>query len=392
MIRIKSNSVYESKENWKIALIIFLIFIVIGSILYTNYLAENLAKEERKKAELLASAFKKLISASNDVDISFIFEIIESNETIPLILTNNNNEIIKTRNIDTARINRDSTYLKTLIAEISEKNEPIKIQLSDNTYNYIYYKDSYLLTQLFYFPYIQFAIILLFMITAYFAFSSARRAEQNRVWVGMAKETAHQIGTPLNSLTGWIEYLRETMDKELTDKVIPEMEKDIERLITVTDRFSKIGSTPSLIETDLVPIIDKLLIYFKKRSSAQVIWQYNYNHTESYNAHVNVALFEWVLENLIKNSLDAIEGKGNIIVELHKDSGQIIIDVIDNGSGIPSGSFKKIFKPGYSSKKRGWGLGLSLSKRIIDEYHHGKIVVHESIPFVKTQIRITLSL
>ncbi len=391
-MRITSPNIYESKERWKIGLVAILILIVIGSILYTNYLAENLAKEEKKKVEMLASVFKKLNSADPDVDISFMFEVIKSNETVPLILTTQNNEIIAYRNIDSALVKKDSTYLKRLLAEMAEKNEPIKIELSADTHNYIYYKDSYLLTQLIYFPYIQFSIILLFLITAYFAFSSARRAEQNRVWVGMAKETAHQIGTPLNSLSGWIEYLRESLDPEFSEKIVPEMEKDIERLITVTDRFSKIGSTPSLTETELVTVIDKLLIYFKKRSSMQVSWQFNYNPTENYMANINVSLFEWVLENLIKNSLDAMEGKGNIIIELTKDTDRIIIDITDNGKGMPTRQFQKVFKPGFSTKKRGWGLGLSLSKRIIEEYHHGKIFVQESIPFVKTQFRIILFL
>lgn len=391
-MRITSPNIYESKERWKIGLVAILILIVIGSILYTNYLAENLAKEEKKKVEMLASVFKKLNSADPDVDISFMFEVIKSNETVPLILTTQNNEIIAYRNIDSALVKKDSTYLKRLLAEMAEKNEPIKIELSADTHNYIYYKDSYLLTQLIYFPYIQFSIILLFLITAYFAFSSARRAEQNRVWVGMAKETAHQIGTPLNSLSGCIEYLRESLDPEFSEKIVPEMEKDIERLITVTDRFSKIGSTPSLTETELVTVIDKLLIYFKKRSSMQVSWQFNYNPTENYMANINVSLFEWVLENLIKNSLDAMEGKGNIIIELTKDTDRIIIDITDNGKGMPTRQFQKVFKPGFSTKKRGWGLGLSLSKRIIEEYHHGKIFVQESIPFVKTQFRIILFL
>jgi signal transduction histidine kinase len=319
-----------------------------------------------------------------------MFEIIKSNETVPLILTTQNNEIIAYRNIDSSLVTRDSTYLQRLLAEMANKNEPIKIELSSDTHNYIYYKDSYLLTQLIYFPYIQFSIIILFMVIAYFAFSSARRAEQNRVWVGMAKETAHQIGTPLSSLTAWVDYLRENLDEDLSNKVIPEMEKDIERLVTVTERFSKIGSTPSLYETELVGVIEKLVAYFKKRSSAQVNWQFNFHTNEKYYAYINVSLFEWVLENLIKNSLDAMEGKGNIIIELNRDDNKIIIDIIDNGKGIPSGQFSKIFKPGFSSKKRGWGLGLSLSKRIIEEYHHGKIYVQESIPYVKTQFRIIL--
>ncbi len=392
MITLKTHNIYDSKERWKIALIAILIIIVIGSILYTNYLAENLAHEEKKKVELLASVFKKLNAADPDIDISFMFEIIKSNETVPLILTTQNNQIIAYRNIDSLLVERDSTYLRRLLAEMAGKNEPIKIELSSDSHNFIYYKDSYLLTQLIYFPYIQFAIILLFMIVAYFAFSSARRAEQNRVWVGMAKETAHQIGTPLSSLTGWVDYLRETLDEDLSRKVIPEMEKDIERLVTVTDRFSKIGSTPSLHQTELVGVIEKLLAYFKMRSSAQVNWQFNYHNSETYFANINESLFEWVLENLLKNSLDAMEGKGNIIIELNRDTDRIYIDITDNGKGIPSGHFNKIFKPGFSSKKRGWGLGLSLSKRIIEEYHHGKIFVQESIPFVKTQFRIILYL
>ena len=285
MFKQKSN--YNSKERWKVGLLILLAVIVITSILYTNYLAKKLSKQEKKKVELLASVYQKLNTASENLDIGFMFEIIQSNENIPLILTDKEGNIIANRNLDSTLAINDSNYVKRTLLEMKSEKDPIKIILSDDNYNLIYYKDSYLLTQLIYFPFIQFSIIGIFMIVAYFAFSSSRRAEQNRVWVGMAKETAHQLGTPLNSLTGWIEYLREHLKPEVADKVLPEMEKDVERLVTVTERFSKIGSTPTLKDDDLLAVVKKSMDYMVARSSEKMDWQFKYDNNVDYNKSIN---------------------------------------------------------------------------------------------------------
>jgi two-component system, sporulation sensor kinase E len=386
----KQKSIYNSKERWKVGLLILLAVIVITSILYTNYLAKKLSKQEKKKVELLASVYQKLNTASENLDIGFMFEIIQSNENIPLILTDKEGNIIANRNLDSTLAINDSNYVKRTLLEMKSEKDPIKIILSDDNYNLIYYKDSYLLTQLIYFPFIQFSIIGIFMIVAYFAFSSSRRAEQNRVWVGMAKETAHQLGTPLNSLTGWIEYLREHLKPEVADKVLPEMEKDVERLVTVTERFSKIGSTPTLKEDDLLAVVKKSMDYMVARSSEKMDWQFKYDNNVDYNKSINTSLFEWVIENLLKNSLDAMDGKGKISISLSRIEEVIFIEISDSGKGIASNKFKAIFKPGYSTKQRGWGLGLSLSKRIIEEYHHGKIYVKDSLIDKGTTFRIEI--
>lgn len=384
----KPSSIYESNERWKIGLIAVLILIVTASILYTNYLAERLKDEERKKVELLATVYEKISSGDENVDLGFMFEIIQSNETVPLVLTDHDGNIMAHRNVDSIAA-LDTSYLRKLVAEMKAEKTPIRIDLGNGQHNIIYYKDSYLLTQLIFFPYIQFSIILLFMMVGYFAFSSSRRAEQNRVWVGMAKETAHQLGTPLNSLTGWVEYLRDYLQPDVADRVLPEMEKDIDRLVTVTDRFSKIGSAPSLAQHDLLEIVNRSVNYLRTRASQKVHWEVRSN-PGSYNALVNPALFEWVLENLLKNALDAMTGAGNISANILSDETHVIIDVKDSGKGMPPNRFKKVFKPGFSTKQRGWGLGLSLSKRIVEEYHGGKIFVKESQPGKGTTFRILM--
>jgi signal transduction histidine kinase len=317
-----------------------------------------------------------------------MFEIIQSNETVPLVLADGAGNIMAHRNIDSVNA-LDTAYLNALVVEMREEKTPIRIDLGNGQHNLIYYQDSYLLTQLIYFPYIQFSIILLFMMVGYFAFSSSRRAEQNRVWVGMAKETAHQLGTPLNSLTGWVEYLRDHLQPQVADRVLPEMEKDIDRLVTVTDRFSKIGSTPSLARHSMLDIVKRSVDYLRTRASGKMKWDVKHGN-EEYMAMANPALFEWVLENLLKNALDAMTGAGSIAVTLSQDEQHVVIDVKDSGKGIPPNRFAKVFKPGFSTKQRGWGLGLSLSKRIVEEYHGGKIFVKESQPGKGTTFRILM--
>jgi len=387
----KPSSIYESNERWKIGLILVLVLIVSVSLYYTNYIASRLAEEEQKKVELLATVYQKLSSGAENVDLGFMFEIIQSNETVPLILTDREGHVMAFRNIDSVRATQDTAYVHAMLTEMREAKTPIKIDLGNNTYNLIYYRDSYLLTQLIYFPYIQFFIIGLFIMVGYFAFSSSRRAEQNRVWVGMAKETAHQLGTPLNSLTGWIEYLRDYLEPAVADRVLPEMDKDVERLVTVTDRFSKIGSTPSLSKNNLLDTVNKSVDYFKVRASQKVKWKVVHKSDDYFPAMVNPSLFEWVLENLLKNALDAMEGAGSITVTMNTEpEGGVVIDVKDTGKGMPQNRFAKVFKPGFSTKQRGWGLGLSLSKRIVEEYHGGKIFVKESQPNKGTTFRIVM--
>jgi signal transduction histidine kinase len=284
---------------------------------------------------------------------------------------------------------KDSAYLKRELAEMKESRPPIDIEYSKNAHSYIYYRDSILLTQLKYFPYIQFTIILLFLAIAYLTFSTSRRAEQNRVWVGMAKETAHQLGTPISALSGWVEHMKLIVTSPEAASTIPEVEKDIARLELIAHRFSKIGSTPELASTNLLQEIDRNIQYIRRRASGKVI--INIHSTDqNIEALISPPLFDWVLENLLKNALDAIGGNGTIDITLSKQGKQVFVDVKDSGKGIPSSKFKTVFRPGYSTKKRGWGLGLSLAKRIIEEYHRGKIFVKESQVGKGTTFRLTL--
>lgn len=368
-------NIYSKKLYWKLSLLLFAIIIGIGSLLYTNKLVSELSIEERKKIELWAEGMKHMASNDNpDQDLSFVFEVIRNNETVPVILADENQEIIYTRNIDSLKI-IDSTYMKKLLVEMKEQNEPIEIVISDDIKQYIYYSDSFLLLQLQYYPLIQLAVIFLFILVAYLAFSASRKAEQNQVWVGMSKETAHQLGTPISSLLAWIELLKiKNFEPELT----AEVDKDVKRLETITERFSKIGSAPVLNKENVNSVLTNSLNYLKNRASNRIIFNYNFNLADEHIAPLNIPLFDWVIENLIKNAIDAMEGEGTIDIDI-KDSTQVLyVDIKDTGKGIPKSKYKTIFNPGYTTKKRGWGLGLSLSKRIIEQYHNGKIFVKNS--------------
>ncbi len=383
---------YRSIQYWKIFLIGSLTSIVIATIVYSNYLAKKLAAEERKKVELIANVYKKLNNPSDNLDISFMFEIISSNSTVPLILTDENGKVIGFKNIDSARAEHDKAYVNATLDEMKKEKPPIEIVYSQNSKNFIYYNDSYLLRQLIYFPYIQSFIIVFFLIIAYLAFSSSRRAEQNRVWVGMAKETAHQLGTPLSSLSAWGDYLDETLPENVKEKFLPELTKDIQRLETITNRFSKIGSQPVLSEENLYNEIETMVDYIRQRASGKVDFVLHQTEGANIRALISVSLFGWVIENLLKNALDAMDGKGRIDIYISSTNEHAIIDVKDNGKGIPSSKFKTVFKPGYSTKQRGWGLGLSLCKRIIENYHKGKLFVKESVLGKGTTFRMILNL
>lgn len=381
-------NIYTRKQRWKLLLLIVALLIGIGSLWYTNTLVKKLSEEEKKKVELWAEATRQVSDISTEPgDISFALSVLTNNTTVPVILTDEKFQIISSRNLDSLK-STDSLYLKSELSEMRKQHRPIVISFAGNQKNYIYFKDSYLLTQLKYYPLFQLAVIALFLLVSYLAFSASRNAEQNQVWVGMAKETAHQLGTPLSSLMAWIEYLK---SKPIPDEHITEMEKDVSRLNTITERFSKIGSAPSLKKENLNKVLENSISYIRTRASTRVAFSLENQQKYELEAPLNAALFEWVLENLFKNAIDAMSGEGSITVRLSDQNQYIYIDISDTGKGIPKGKFKTIFKPGYTSKSRGWGLGLSLSKRIIEEYHNGQIFVKHSDPGKGTTFRIVLN-
>jgi two-component sensor histidine kinase len=380
-------NIYSKKQRWKLLLVIIALIIGIGSLYYTNQLVQRLAVQERHKAELWAKGTKFLASSVDQTaDLSFVFEVVKSNTTVPLILTDGENNIISLRNFDEEK-STDSIYQQQQFKNITGINEPIEIELYGGTKNLIYYDNSDLFYQLKYYPYVSLGLISIFILVAYFAFSFARKAEQDQVWVGMAKETAHQLGTPLSSLIAWIEYLK-TKDVDAT--ILNDMAKDVSRLETITERFSKIGSVPKLEPENISSVLDESLEYMRTRSSKKVQFSFNTNENNELNVPINIPLFAWVIENLCRNAIDAMGGTGSINVELINQNSEVIIDVSDTGKGIYRSKFETVFQPGYTSKKRGWGLGLSLTKRIVEQYHNGKIVVKQSEIGKGTTFRITL--
>jgi signal transduction histidine kinase len=381
--------VYEQKIRWK--RLLFLVAIVIGaiSLWYTNKLVQKLATEEEKKVLMWANATKQLINANENTDINFLLDIIKDNTTIPVILVDNDSNIIANRNLDSTKAD-DAKYLAKQLEEMKAEHEPIKIlyDVANQKHNYLYYRNSIILTQLKQYPYYQLSVIALFILVAYLAFSYSRKSEQNQVWVGMSKETAHQLGTPISSLNGWINLLRET-DENGKEEILQEFEKDVKRLELITDRFSKIGSAPVLKAENIYQVMERAVDYLKSRTSSQVIYSINSTDTDAL-AMVNVPLFDWVVENICKNAIDAMSGTGRIDVNISTEADKVYIDIQDTGKGIAPSKQKTVFKPGYTTKKRGWGLGLSLAKRIIEEYHNGKVFVKESGIDKGTTFRIVL--
>jgi len=331
--------------------------------------------------------FMELKIVLDDLIKSFISEIVINSATVPVIYTDETkNNIIAFGNIDSTRIN-DNSYIQKTIAAMASQNTPIEIILDKDKKNYIFYQDSFLLTQLRYYPYIQFGIIGLFLIIAYSLFNIARKSEQNRVWVGLAKETAHQLGTPLSSLIAWVEMLKL---KGVESEVTNEIKKDITRLETITERFSKIGSVPTLQKENIAEFLKNTIGYLQSRVSGKVVFSLNTNNNTEILVPLNIPLFEWVIENLCKNAIDAIGGNGSITIDVTNENDVVIIDVTDTGKGIPKSKFNTVFEPGFTTKQRGWGLGLSLAKRIIENYHSGKIFVKRSELNVGTTFRMIL--
>ena len=389
---------YEQKRRWKFLLLAFAIIIAGTSLWYSNYLVKNIATAERTRAEVWAMSNRKIIEISdiNDEYITFIYSIRDSLE-VPAIVTDVKGGILYYRGLDSTKTNfkienakkYDPGYYKSQLEEMKSQHKPIELVLADGGKWFVYYKDSLLLTQLRVFPSIQLTVIALFLLIAYMVFSSSRRSEQNLVWVGMAKETAHQLGTPISALMAWIELIKAKFDAE-DDPLVLEMENDLKRLEMVADRFSKIGSKPVLESHNVFHVIEEYVNYFKVRASDKII--FSVRGDENVEALMNIPLFDWVLENLLKNAANAIPGQGTIEVCITENLAkeQVFIDVIDSGKGIPRLKFETIFQPGYTTRKRGWGLGLSLSKRIIDNYHKGQIFVKDSEPGKATTMRIIL--
>jgi len=367
-------NIYNRKKTWKFWLLIFAIIIGISSLFITNSLVKSLAYEEKKKIEIWAYATNQMVNISDDGNFSLAIKVMESNENIPIILADENDSILNYRNLNPISEITDE-YLQKQLVIMKQQNEPIEIQVFEEYKQLLYYKDSILLTRLRYYPMFQLGLITLFMFIAYLAFSSARKAEQNQVWAGMAKETAHQLGTPLSSLMAWVELLKSKVE---TKDMVLEMEKDVVRLETITDRFSKIGSKPTLENKNIVKVVEEATNYLKSRLPEKVIIEV-YSEKPSIIVPVSVVLLNWVIENICKNAVDAMKGEGLIKIEMQQDETYVKIHIKDTGKGIEPGLMNSIFKPGVTSKKRGWGLGLSLSKRIIQEYHKGRIYVKSSV-------------
>lgn len=380
-------NIYTRKQRWKLVLLLVALLIGVGSLVYTNHLVKKLSVEERKKVELWAEATRQISDINAEPgDISFALSVLTDNNTVPVILTDGTQQIISTRNLDSLQV-EDSVYLACELQVMKEQHEPIEILFAADQRNFIYYKDSYLLTQLRNYPFFQLAVIALFLFVSYIAFSTSRKAEQNQVWVGMAKETAHQLGTPLSSLMAWLEYLK---SKPQPEEHLIEIEKDIARLNTITERFSKIGSAPALKKENMTLVVENAIDYIRTRASSRVIFKLENFQNYDVDAPINVHLFDWVLENLFKNAIDAMSGEGRITIRITDQNQFVYLDISDSGKGIPKSKYKTVFKPGYTSKNRGWGLGLSLSKRIIEEYHGGQIFVRSSELTKGTTFRIVL--
>jgi len=380
-------NIYEKKQRWKYILLFSAVLIGAGSLFYTNRLVKTIAEDEREKIELWAEATRILANPNpSGNDILFPLQVLENNTNIPVILTDADGNIMASRNLDTSRINQEAYLLKSL-EKMKSENDSIVIELGRNKYQYLYYRNSNLLRKLAAFPYFQLGVIMLFIGVSYVAFSVSRKAEQNKVWTGLSKETAHQLGTPISSLSGWVELLKQSGADPSATK---ELEKDSERLVRIADRFSKIGSKPSLVDMDLIRVIENSLSYIQTRRGKSVRFTPLLPEGPLI-VPVNETLLDWVIENLCKNAMDAMEGAGELTIRCTPGEKHVIIDIEDTGKGIPKSRFNTIFKPGYTTKKRGWGLGLSLTKRIIEEYHDGKIFVHSSEPGIKTVFRIVLN-
>jgi two-component sensor histidine kinase len=383
------SDIYTQRNQLKKVLLLIAITIVGFSLVYTQRLAKEISDQEKMKVEKLANTYEVLNTSTDILELEKSLELIKENDQIPVIWADSTGQIFGQKNFDSLDVLKGK-YLGHQLDRLKKQKRFVKIAYEGSEPQFLYYKDSHLLRRIKWYPFYQIGLVSLFFLVGYVAYNSSKRAEQNRVWVGMAKETAHQLGTPLSSMNGWVDILRDRYTEEADVALLDDFEKDISRLELVAERFSKIGSKPDLQETNLPQLLQKTLEYIAKRGSKFVAFNFEDQTNGEGTAMLNSALFEWVIENLLKNALDAIDGKGEIKIFLKESNNESIIDVIDSGKGIERSKFKTVFQPGFSTKKRGWGLGLSLCKRIVESYHHGKIFVESSAVGKGTKFRIVL--
>jgi two-component system, sporulation sensor kinase D len=392
---------YQQKRTWKYSLLAFAVVIASGSLLYTSYLVKNIAKSERTRAQVWAMSMRQMFASDDNDFLNYVLAVRDSS-VVPSLVVNSKGEFQLTRGLDSTKTfiklnaeelkakhqKYDPQYFKDELDYMKSQHDPIRLTVLNEPW-LVYYKDSPLLTQLKIFPYIQLSVIAIFLMVAYTAFSSSRKSEQNQVWVGLAKETAHQLGTPISSLMAWIELIKDKFNAE-DDPLLAEMENDVKRLEIVADRFSKIGSKPKLETHPVYDVVKDFVDYFRVRVSDKISFELTGNRRLL--AGLNIPLFDWVLENLLKNAVNAIDSTGSIKVNISgsRAKKQVYIDISDTGKGIPRSKFETVFQPGYTTRKRGWGLGLSLTKRIINNYHNGQIMVRDSEVGKGTTFRIVL--
>ena len=375
----------------KIILVVAAVLIAVASLFISHYLVRDLSVQERQKMEVWAEAMRTLNNADENTDLNLVLKVIDENNTIPVIVLNSSGEAVIFRNVDLSGDDYDDSlrHAATLGRKWLEAGQNIKIYLGDegnSEYNNVCYDESVMIKRLSSWPFVQLGIVMVFVVVAIFALLTSKRAEQNKVWVGLSKETAHQLGTPISSLMAWTEIMRETYPD---DSLLPEMDKDVKRLQLIADRFSKIGSLPELVPTSLTLVMTHVVEYMNRRTSAKVNMISDFPE-EDVIVDVNASLFEWVIENLCKNAVDAMEGEGTITLHVEKADDKAIIEVADTGKGIKKKDLRNVFTPGFTTKKRGWGLGLSLAKRIVEEYHKGRIFVKNSELGKGTTFRIEL--
>lgn len=395
------KNIYDRRRLWKLLFVAASCIIASVSLYFSNNLVKDLAAQERERMEIWANATKQIATAGIDgstTDIDFLLNIIEANRNIPVLLVDDLNNIILHRNFKLPEpvdnlapyeiTPANQAFLQSKLQDLQNSSNKIEINIDKNTTQYLFYEDSILLKRLHYYPYIQILVMLIFIAVVYFAVISMQKAEQNKVWVGLSKETAHQLGTPISSLMAWVQMLDSYgIDKE----IITDMDKDVHRLSVIADRFSKIGSNPELELRYINESVNESLSYMRSRISNRVKLAINTPEDEV-PVKLCFPLFEWVMENLTKNAVDAMQGEGSLTFEVFSDNEKVYIDVTDSGKGISRKNFKNVFNPGYTTKNRGWGLGLTLVKRIIEDYHNGRIYVKDSELNVGTTFRIELPL
>lgn len=375
----------------KIILVVAAVVIAVASLVVSNSLTRELADEEHNKMEIWAEAMRSLNTADESTDLNLVLKVINENNTIPVIVTGANGDVQIYRNVELSGQTLDDSLrqAKAISERLLDEGRAIRIVLDENApdgYINVCYDDSVMLKRLSAYPYIQLGVVMLFVVVAIFALLTSKRAEQNKVWVGLSKETAHQLGTPISSLMAWVEILKESYPD---DTLIPEMDKDVKRLELIADRFSKIGSLPEPVPASLVEVMQHVIDYMDRRTSQKVEFIKDFPK-DDITVKMNASLFEWVIENLCKNAVDAMEGSGTITLHMEETADKAIIEVADTGKGIRKKDLRNVFRPGFTTKKRGWGLGLSLAKRIVEEYHKGRIFVKSSEPGQGTTFRIEL--